>query len=139
MIRSTLTHPEIIGALASAGHSSKVLVADANYPHSTRSNALGARVHLNLRRGQPSVLDVLETLMTEIAVEAATVMSPDSGDEPEIFFTYAQILSQLRIERLDRPAFYAAGEGRDVALMIVTGDETWYSNVLLTIGAIPPK
>ncbi|WP_318783043.1 RbsD/FucU domain-containing protein [Cellulosimicrobium sp. SH8] len=35
MLRYPLLHPGLIGALAGAGHGSRVLLADANYPHST--------------------------------------------------------------------------------------------------------
>ena len=35
MINGDLTHPDVLAALARAGHSSKVLVADAHFPSST--------------------------------------------------------------------------------------------------------
>lgn len=38
MIKYKLTHPEILEALASAGHGSQVLIADGNYPFATGSN-----------------------------------------------------------------------------------------------------
>jgi L-fucose mutarotase len=41
------------------------------------------------------------------------------------------------IERLARRDFYDAGRGRNVALAIATGEQRWYANLLLTIGAIP--
>jgi uncharacterized protein (DUF1697 family) len=50
MLKYTLTHPEILHALASAGHGSQVLLAfaDANYPFSTGARAAVPRVYLNL-------------------------------------------------------------------------------------------
>ena len=48
MIRYKLTHPQILAALASAGHGSKVLIADGDYPFSTGSNDAAAHVYLNL-------------------------------------------------------------------------------------------
>ena len=35
MIRGKLIHPEILAALAGAGHGSKVLITDGNFPHAT--------------------------------------------------------------------------------------------------------
>jgi L-fucose mutarotase/ribose pyranase (RbsD/FucU family) len=36
-----------------------------------------------------------------------------------------------------RHEFYLATRTDDLALVIVTGDERWYANVLLTIGSVP--
>ena len=45
MLKYRLTHPEILAALAGAGHGSQVLIADGNYPFSTGANpAAGARL-----------------------------------------------------------------------------------------------
>ena len=35
MLKSHLLHPEILEALGRAGHSSKILIADGNYPFAT--------------------------------------------------------------------------------------------------------
>jgi L-fucose mutarotase len=36
MLKSHLIHPEILEALGRAGHSSKILIADGNYPYVTQ-------------------------------------------------------------------------------------------------------
>lgn len=137
MLRYPLTHPEIIGALAGAGHGSQILVMDGNYPHSTGSNPAAAVVHLNLRPGLPLVTDVLETLLTAVPVEAAAVMAPDEGGDPPLLGEFATLLGpEVPIARLARRDFYEAGRGRDVALAIATGEQRWYANLLLTIGAL---
>ncbi|HOS03406.1 MAG TPA: RbsD/FucU domain-containing protein, partial [Candidatus Hydrogenedentes bacterium] len=35
MLKQRLIHPEILDALAAAGHGSKILITDGNYPAST--------------------------------------------------------------------------------------------------------
>lgn len=138
MLRYGLTHPEIIGALAGAGHGSQVLIMDGNYPHSTGSSPAAALVHLNLRPGFPLVTEVLETLLGAVPVEAAAVMAPDEGGDPVILGEFVALLGpDVPIERLARRDFYDAGRGRNVALAIATGEQRWYANLLLTIGAIP--
>ena len=137
MLRYSLTHPGILAALAGAGHGSQVLVMDGNYPHSTGSNPAAERVHLNLRAGYPLVTDVLETLLTAIPVEAASVMGPDEGGDPPLLGEFTALLGpDVTVTRLARQDFYAAGRGRDVALAIATGEQRWYANLLLTIGAL---
>src|SRR5579883_1322184 len=74
MLRTQLLHPTILQALAGAGHGSTVLIADGNYPLSTKTNPQAARVYLNLRPGLVSVTEILATILTAIPVEAAHVM-----------------------------------------------------------------
>jgi L-fucose mutarotase len=139
MLRYPLTHPQILGALAAAGHGSQVLLMDGNYPHSTGSNPSAQLVHLNLRPGLPLVTDVLATVLTAIPVESAAVMQPEGGAEAPIFDEFASLLDDgTPITRLARPDFYAAGRGTNVALAIATGEQRWFANILLTIGAIVP-
>ena len=38
MLKGKVLHPEILSAIGSAGHLSKVLISDGNYPHSTVCN-----------------------------------------------------------------------------------------------------
>jgi L-fucose mutarotase len=38
MLQYKLIHPQILAALAAAGHGSTVLIADGNYPFSTAAN-----------------------------------------------------------------------------------------------------
>ena len=48
MLRTQLIHPQILGALAEAGHGSQVLISDGNFPHVTATPPGARRVYLNL-------------------------------------------------------------------------------------------
>jgi L-fucose mutarotase len=37
VLRTRLIHPEILAALATAGHGSQLLLSDGNFPHATAS------------------------------------------------------------------------------------------------------
>ena len=138
MLRYSLTHPGILAALAGAGHGSQVLVMDGNYPHSTGSNPAATLVHLNLRAGMPLVTDVLDTLISAIPIEKAAMMQPDEGGDPPLIAEASRLLGpSVPIGLLARQDFYVAGRGADVALAIATGDQRWYANLLITIGALP--
>ena len=139
MIKYKLTHPQILAALASAGHGSKVLIADGNYPFSTGSNPAATHVYLNLTRGFAPVDEVLAILVDAIPIEAAHVMMPESGEEPPIFESFRKILPEgVSLEPLGRFTFYETARTRDVALVIATGEQRIYANILLTIGVVPP-
>ena len=62
MLKHTLIHPEINGILGGAGHHSKVLIADGNYPATTKLGPNAHVVHLNLAPGLLTVSQVLEVL-----------------------------------------------------------------------------
>jgi L-fucose mutarotase len=139
MLTYPLLHPEILAALGSAGHGSRVLIADGNYPLVTGSPGTARRVYLNLSPGLLSVTDVLRALAGAIPVEAAHVMVPDSGPEPPIFREFRELLPGNGLEPLGRFEFYEAARSPDVALAIATGERRVYANILLTIGVIPPE
>ena len=139
MLRYRLLHPELARALGSAGHGSKVLVADANYPFGTGANPAAPRVYLNLAPGLVSATDVLRVLVDAIPVEAAEVMVPAAEPEPAIFAEFRQILGQaVPLRPLGRSEFYGASRQADTALVIATGERRLYANALLTIGVVPP-
>ena len=139
MLRFPLIHPPLLAALASAGHGARILLADANYPHSTNVSPRAALIHLNLRPGLVTVDQVLEPLLAAVPIEAAAVMRPDDGTTPAAFAQYKELLSgQFPLEKLGRHQFYAACREPDLAICVATGDARPYANLLLTIGVIPP-
>ncbi len=138
MLRGTLIHPEILAALGQAGHGTNVLIADGNYPFATGGYPGAKRVFLNLAPGVLSATDVLRVLVEAIPIEAAIVMAP-AGPEPPIFAEFRELLpNNLQLETLDRFAFYAAARDENLGLLIATGEERVYANILLTIGVIQP-
>ena len=138
MIRYRLMHPDILRALGTAGHGSQILIADGNYPFGTGAHPAAARVWLNLAPGLLTVPDVLAVLVDAVPIEAAQVMMPDAGPEPTIFDAFRGLLPGLTRGTLGRVPFYAAARGSDVALVIATGEQRVYANLLLTIGVVPP-
>lgn len=138
MLRFPLTHPELLRALAAAGHGGLVLIADANYPHATAVRVGAPVVYLNLSPGIVSVPDTLAAVRSAVPVEAAQVMVPAEGPEPPIFSRFRELLPEVALDPLDRQAFYAAARGPDLAVAVATGDQRLYANILLTIGVVPP-
>lgn len=136
MLRGKLLHPEILDALGRAGHGSKILIADGNYPFATAVGPRARQVFLNLSPGLVSATDVLRVLVTAVPIEAAAVMMPPDTTPP-IFAEFHDLLpATVALDPLDRFAFYAAARDENVALLIATGEERVYANILLTIGVI---
>jgi L-fucose mutarotase len=138
MLKQRLTHPDIIEILAAAGHGSKVLIADGNYPASTQLGENADVVYLNLCPGTPRVTEVLEVVLTAVPVEDAAVMIPEDEPEPSIFEEFRERMPGLELTEYNRFDFYDEATGPDTCLVIVTGEQRLYANLLLTIGVVAP-
>src|SRR3954468_10769873 len=103
MLKSQLLHPQIIAALGKAGHGSKVLISDGNYPHWTKKGPNAEVVYLNLAPGMPTVTDVLKVLLSAIFIEKAEVMDyartgPNSlPKDPPIWDEFRQVLHDKQV------------------------------------------
>ncbi len=139
MLTTKLLHPEILSALGSAGHGSRVLIADGNYPFSTGSHPSARRVYLNLRPGLVTVVDVLDAMVSALPIESALVMIPPEGPEPAIFSEFRRLLpSGVALEKKGRFEFYAEARVPDVALVIATAEQRIFANILLVVGVVKP-
>lgn len=138
MLTTKLLHPEILESLGSSGHGGKVLIADGNYPFSTRASPAAKRVYLNFTPGKLDALEVLAVLVEAIPVESADVMVPDKGPEPPIFKDFRALLPGLELQKHGRFQFYNLARDSDCCLVIATGEQRIYANILLTIGVVPP-
>lgn len=135
MINTEIIHPEILRALAGAGHGSTVLIADGNYPVSTGAPADVPRVYLNFLPGLLGVTDVLGPLANAVPIESATAIVPDDGSEPPIFAQYRQLLpAGVEIAKAKRFEFYDAASKPTLALVVATGEKRTYACILLTLG-----
>ncbi|GAA3781688.1 RbsD/FucU domain-containing protein [Streptomyces phyllanthi] len=135
MLLTELLHPEILEALAGAGHGARVLLTDGHYPASTATGSRARTVHLNLSPGLLDVTTVLDVLLRAVPVESAHVMVPPEGEpEPPAITEYRTRLAPAPVETLGRFDFYDAARSPDLALAIVTADTRTYANLLLTIG-----
>ncbi len=149
MLKSQLLHPQILESLGRAGHTSRILIADGNYPASTTLGPNAKLVSLNLSPGVVSCTDVLTSLISAVPVEQANVMAYASEGsyaldaDPPIWNDYRSIFNQtdikLELEPIERFAFYDTARQPDVALVIATADQRVYANLLLTIGVVFPN
>jgi L-fucose mutarotase len=146
MLKTPILHPQILASLGRAGHSSKILIADGNYPHHTKRGPNADIVFLNFALGQMTVTDILIGIANMVPIELAEVMEPMrvgayamKGDPP-IFEDFRKILKArnagLDLTKLERFAFYEAAGTKDVTLTIASGDQRIYANILLTIGVV---
>ncbi len=144
MLRHQLIHPKINEILGRAGHHGRILIADGNYPASTRKGPNAELVCLNLAPGIVTVAQVLAVILSAVPIDAIHVMGIPADDpyarqgQPPVWDQYRQVLkagrSKLKLESILKWDFYQAVESPDHVLTIQTGDQELWANVLLTIG-----
>ena len=137
MLKYRILHPQLLGALGRCGHGSQILIADSNYPHVTGAPATAERVFLNLAPGLISASEVLKALLDAIPVETAYVMLMDNNLEAPVVAEYRQLLPKgVAVKGLPRFDYYDAVKSADTCLVIATGEQRQYANLMLVVGVI---
>lgn len=149
MLKHTLIHPEINAIIGRAGHHSKILIADGNYPASSTLGPNAQLISLNLMPGVVSCTQVLEALLSAIPIEAANTMGIPADDpyalggDPPIWNEYRSLLKKaklnIKLAPIQKWDFYEAVASRDLVLTIQTGDQALWANLLLTVGVRKPS
>jgi L-fucose mutarotase len=144
MLKHQLIHPKINEVLGRAGHHAKILIADGNYPASTKKGPNAELVCLNLSPGLVTVAQTLQALMSAVPVDFVNVMGIPADDayaqkgEPPVWDEYRKVLAEsgstLKLEPILKWDFYEAVASADHVLTIQTGDQALWANVLLTLG-----
>lgn len=144
MLKHTLIHPEINAILGRAGHHSRVLIADGNYPAATKKGPNAQVISLNLSPGCVTVVQVLRAILSAVPVDIVNTMGIPPEDpyakfgEPPCWAEFRKVLSEAgnaaALEPIQKWDFYKAVESADHVLTVQTGDQALWANVLLTLG-----
>ena len=144
MLKHQLIHPRINEVLGRAGHHAKILIADGNYPASTKKGPNAEVVCLNLTPGVITCAQALRAVLSAIPIDVVNTMGIPADDpyakfgEPPVWNDYRQILKEgglsAALEPILKWDFYKAAESADHVLTIQTADQALWANVLLTVG-----
>ncbi|HUY32524.1 MAG TPA: RbsD/FucU family protein [Pirellulales bacterium] len=144
MLKQKLIHPRINEVLGRAGHHAKILIADGNYPASSKKGSNAELVCLNLMPGVVTCAQVLEALLSAVPIDRVNTMmfTPDDpytlDSDPPAWDEYRRILRAaglpLDLEPIDKWGFYEAVETTDHILTVQTGDQQRFANLLLSMG-----
>ena len=141
MLFGPLIHPELLDALGRAGHGSKILITDGNYPHQTGAPAAARRIYLNLAPGLLTVSQILDVVKETIPIEEVALMVPADDavgvERPESIPAhdeYRATMAGTPFAEIKRWDFYEVAKSSDVTVFIQSADQRLYANVLLTVG-----
>jgi L-fucose mutarotase len=144
MLKHQLLHPKITEVLARAGHHAKILIADGNYPVSTKKGPNAEVVSLALSPGVVNCTQVLEALMSAVVVDGIHTMGipPDDSyaqsGEPPVWAEYRSVIEKsgaaLTLAPISKWEFYDAVNSPDHVLTIQTADQSLWANILIVMG-----
>ena len=144
MLKHQLIHPKINEVLARAGHHSAILIADGNYPASTKKGPNAEVVCLNLSPGCVQVVEVLRAILSAVPIDHINTMGIPADDpyaqagDPPVWEEYRGAIRaaglDLRLQAIQKWDFYRVVESTDHVLTVQTGDQALWANVLLTMG-----
>src|SRR5438045_7906841 len=144
MLRHKLIHPRINEVLGRAGHHAKILIADGNYPASSKKGPQAEVVCLNLMPGVVTCAQILEAVLSAVAIEEInTMMYEKSGpyalkDDPPGCGEYKKVIAAARVGLELRPSeqwdIYKGGETNEHVMTIQSGDQQRCSNTWLRDG-----
>ncbi len=133
MRKGRLLQPELLRAIAAAGHGQVVVVADAGLPIPPAT----PRIDLALVPGVPTFAQVLEAVVAEMSVERVTIAEEADRRGQDL----RQVLDEAFASAGDHTPHVAVVSHEELkercgkALVVVrTGEQTPYFNALLVAG-----
>jgi len=108
MLKHQLIHPKINEVLARAGHHARILIADGNYPASTKIGPAAEVVCLNLSPGIVTVAQVLRAVVSAVPIDRVNTMGIPPDDpyaqqvEPAAWKEFRAILASKNLHFMKR-------------------------------------
>ena len=136
MLKTPVIHPEILEALGRSGHFAQVVIADGNLPVGAMKGPNSTTVHLNFRPGLLDAVQVLAGILTVCPIQGATVMQKPAEASAAIHNTYKELLGKVTWEEMERWAFYDQIRNPATTLIIATGEQRRFANLILSVGVV---
>lgn len=136
MLKTAVIHPTILEALGRSGHFAQVVIADGNLPVGAMTGPNSTLVHLNFRPGLLDALSVLEGILAVCPIQGAIVMEKPPEANAEIHRAYQALLGDVTWEAMERWAFYDKIRAPATTLIIQTGEQRRFANLILTVGVV---
>ncbi len=144
MLKHLLIHPKINEVLGRAGHHARILIADGNYPASSKKGPNAEVVCLNLMPGVVTCAQVLKAILSAVPVDAVNTMGYETegpyalAEDPPVWDDYRSVIREaglsLKLEPIFKWDFYEAVATADHVLTVQTADQQRFANLLLSVG-----
>jgi D-ribose pyranase len=127
MKNTTILNPQLSRVIAEMGHTDLLVIADAGLPL-----PIGVeRIDLSLKPGVPGFIETLETVLSELVIEGATVAEEMRSVSPDI---HARIEKRVGLELAHLPHAQFKELTHKARAIVRTGECTPYCNIILQAG-----
>lgn len=131
MKKSGILQPELIKLIAETGHTDKVVVTDAGLP---LPENVGTKVDFALKEGQLSFLEVLDTVLSELSVEAIILAEEIKAVSPDMHQEILERFPDINVVYVPHTEFKQ--QTSSARGLVRSGEFTPYANVILVGGVV---
>lgn len=129
MIKSGIFHPQLLRILGELRHKDMLVIGDAGLPIPKGVE----RVDLGWKQGSPGYLEVLEEIAKVLVIESATFAEEAHTASPDFHKQALKLLPEgIPVSYVPHTELKAISA--DAKAIILTGEFTPYTNVILTCG-----
>lgn len=145
MLHQGLTQPEVLSALAMAGHGDMIAIVDSNYPAQSRRDRNVPLINLNISHQVVATPLMIQLVAGTIPIERCTIPVPAEDGNVEgrrpVHETIVQATKasnpHAEVVEISPQDFYDLTSSPALAFMIVTGERSHYGSAVLTVGYLP--
>ena len=128
MKKTKILNSDLSSVIALMGHTDTIAIGDAGLPVPDTSR----RIDLAVKRGLPSFMDVLETVLYELEVEEITLASEIITDNPLLYKQITDLLGEKKINLVPHADFKKMTE--NCKAVVRTGECKAFANIILHSG-----
>lgn len=131
MKKSGILHPELNKLISETGHTDEIVITDAGLPLPEEVNT---RIDLALKEGTVPFIELLQTVINELAVEKIILAEEIKTVSPKIHKEILNCFLDAEIEYLSHVDFKERTKG--ARGLVRSGEFTPFANVILVGGVV---
>ena len=128
MKKSALLNSGLSAVIARMGHTETLTIGDCGLP----IRGAAERIDLALKKGVPTFLETLDTVLTELCVERAVLAEEIKTVSPEMHQAILDRLPGIPVDYVPHEEFKRRTESSKA--VVRTGECTSYANIILVSG-----
>lgn len=130
MKKSTLINSEISYEISKMGHTDSIVVCDSGLPIPSGVK----RIDLALKKGLPTFLDTLDTILEELEVEEVVIAKEIIEASKDLYKEIEKRFSNITITTVSHEDFKMLT--KESKAIVRTGEFTPYANIILKSGVV---
>jgi D-ribose pyranase len=130
MKKSALINSEISYVISKMGHTDSITICDSGLPIPSEVQ----RIDLALKKGLPTFLDTLDSVLEELQVEEVILASEIIQSSNDLYKEIAKRFENIKITTVSHEEFKNLTKSSKV--IVRTGEYTPYANVILKSGVV---